>query len=68
VFLGDPSARVRDELWLKGIKRAKDSGAILQVWTDKNAQGFSYRQFGARERKLADFEGLALVKVQRPES
>ncbi len=66
VFLGNPSARVRDELWLKGMKKAKESGTILQVWTDdSHPQGFSYRQFGARDRKLADCEGLALVKVER---
>jgi len=65
VFVGNPSARVRDELWLKSIKKARDSGAVLQVWTDKNPQGFSYRQLGERERKLADFEGLTLVKIER---
>jgi hypothetical protein len=59
---------VRDELWLKSIKKAKESGVILQVWTDSNPQGFSYRQFGARERKFTNFEGLALVKIERPES
>ena len=66
VFVGNPSARVRDELWLKSIKKAGESGAVLQLWTDKNPQGFSYRHFGARERTLADFEGLALVTVERP--
>ena len=57
---------MRDELWTKSVKKAKDSGAVLQVWTDKNPQGFSYRQFGTRERELADFEGVALVKIRRP--
>ncbi|WP_347272439.1 type I-E CRISPR-associated endoribonuclease Cas2e [Dehalococcoides mccartyi] len=40
VFLGNPSARVRDELWDKAIKKTKASGVILQIWTDQNPQGF----------------------------
>ena len=65
VFLGNPSARVRDELWNKALKKKnKDNGSILQVWTDKNPQGFSYRQFGPCERKFVDFEGLSLVRIE----
>ena len=64
VFLGNPSARVRDELWNKALKKSRDSGNILQIWTDKNPQGFSYRQSGNPERKLVDFEGLSLVRIE----
>lgn len=63
LFLGNPSARVRDELWDRAIKATKGDGAVLQVWTSNNAQGFAYRQFGRRGRELVDFEGLALVKI-----
>ena len=66
VFVGNPSARVRDELWLKCTKKARDNGAVLQLWTDKNPQGFSYRQSGDRNRTLTDFEGLTLVQIERP--
>ena len=66
VFLGNPSARVRDELWEKSVKKAKESGNIIQVWTDQNPQGFSYRQHGESERKFIDFEGLPLIKITRP--
>jgi len=50
---------------MRAVKKARESGNILQVWTDKNPQGFSYRQYGERERKLVDFEGLALVRITR---
>jgi CRISPR-associated protein Cas2 len=56
---------VRDELWSRAIKKSKESGAVLQIWTDQNPQGFSYRQYGDRERTIIDFEGLSLVKVER---
>ncbi|MEN8494720.1 type I-E CRISPR-associated endoribonuclease Cas2e [Dehalococcoides sp. THU3] len=65
VFLGNPSARVRDELWDKAIKKTKASGVILQIWTDQNPQGFSSRQYGERERMFIDFEGLSLVKIDK---
>ena len=64
IFLGNPSARVRDELWKRAIKGAKETGAIIQIWTDQNPQGFSYRQFGERERSFVDFEGLSLVRIE----
>ena len=54
---------MRDELWARALKKTKESGTVLQVWTDKNPQGFSYRQTGNYWRKFVDFEGLALVTV-----
>ena len=56
---------MRDELWTKAVKRAKKDGAVLQIWTDQNPQGFSYRQAGQRERRFVDFEGLALVQFKQ---
>jgi CRISPR-associated protein Cas2 len=65
VFLGNPSARVRDELWATAVKKAKDSGVVIQIWTDQNPQGFSYRQTGERDRRFIDLDGLALVEFKR---
>jgi len=56
---------VRDELWNRAIKKTKESGAVLQLWTDQNPQGFSSRQHGERDRMFVDFEGLALIKIER---
>lgn len=64
VFLGNPSARVRDELWERAIKKAPETGALLQIWTDQNPQGFSYRQTGNRRREFVDLEGLSLVRIR----
>ena len=38
---------------------------MLQIWSDKNPQGFSYRQFGMSDRNFVDFEGLTLIRVSR---
>ncbi len=56
---------MRDELWSRAIKKTKESGAVLQIWTDQNPQGFSSRQHGERERTFIDFEGLALIQIER---
>jgi len=37
----------------------------MQIWTDQNPQGFSYRQFGERDRRFIDLDGLALVEFIR---
>jgi len=64
VFLGNPSQRVRDELWRKVTNRPP-LGYVLQLWTAANPQGFAYRQYGTSRRQLADYEGLALASSVR---
>lgn len=42
VFVGRPSARVRDELWIRTIDLCKDGKALLVYSTD-NEQGLEFR-------------------------
>ena len=63
-FLGNPSPRVRDELWKK-VTRRPPLGYGLQLWSAPGPQGFEYRQYGTSNRPLADFEGMALVTLVR---
>ena len=63
-FLGNPSPRVRDELWKKLTARPA-LGYVLQLWSARHPRGFDYRQYGESARMLADFEGLALVSIRR---
>ncbi|HUX86368.1 MAG TPA: type I-E CRISPR-associated endoribonuclease Cas2e [Chloroflexota bacterium] len=63
IFFGNPSARVRDELWnLAAAKRG--DGSVVQIWSDRNPQGFKYRSIGENDRALVDFEGIALVHTR----
>ena len=64
IFLGNPSQRIRDELWKKVTQRPP-LGYVLQVWSSPTPQGFDYRQYGESNRTLTDFEGIALVTVKR---
>src|SRR3954464_6797347 len=60
VFLGNPSRRVREELWVKACKKCP-GGAVTQIWTAPNEQGFAYRQYGVLQQTMMDFEGLGLM-------
>ena len=62
IFLGNPTQRVRDELWKKVTQRPP-LGYVLQLWSAPNPQGFEFRQYGSSTRQLSDFEGLGLVTL-----
>src|SRR5260370_2521210 len=64
VFLGSPSARVRDELWKLSTKAAGE-GSVIQLWSDRGPQGFNYRSHGEHDRVLVDVEGVTLVCRKR---
>ena len=62
LFVGHVSALVRDRLWQKCCKGAKDGG-VLQIWTTNNEQRYAMRAYGKTRREIVDFEGLQLVRV-----
>lgn len=62
VFVGHVSARVRDRLWEKSVKR-KQSGGVIQIWNTNNEQRFAIRMAGDTSRKLVEVEGLQLIQI-----
>ena len=60
VFVGRPSALVREKLWELVCEKQR-AGAALAIWSADNEQGFSMRASGKTARQLRDFEGLTLV-------
>ena len=65
VFLGNPSRRVRDELWVKACKKI-GKGSVIQIWTARGEPGYVYRQAGESLRTLTDFDGIGLVTTFKP--
>ena len=51
VFLGNPSARVRDELWKMATERA-GRGSVVQIWNAPTPQGYVYRSHNASQHSL----------------
>jgi CRISPR-associated protein Cas2 len=62
VFVGRVSALVRDKLWEKACKNAKDGGCLM-IHTTNNEQGFQMKSWGRTARVLEDFDGLSLVRM-----
>jgi len=64
VFVGNTSAMVRDKLWEKVQKDARE-GSGMMIHSDDTEQGFSVRAFGDTTREFVDFEGVVLVRMPR---
>lgn len=62
VFVGRPSALVRDKLW-DLICEKTTKGAGLLIYTADTEQGFAIRTFGDTRRAVIDFEGLLLIRA-----
>ena len=65
VFVGDASGMVRDQLWEKCSKHVKN-GALMQLWSTNNEQGFAMRALGDTSRHLRDYDGLRLICIPWP--
>lgn len=59
VFVGRPTARIRDLLWERTIELSKDGRALL-VYSTNNEQGLEYRTH-RHDWKPTDFDGLTLM-------
>lgn len=61
VFVGRPSALVRDKLWEKVREKARDGGCVMAYRTNSE-QGYDIRMLGDCSRHVVDYEGLQLIK------
>lgn len=62
VFVGRPSALVRDKLWDLACSKAR-GGEVMMAYSDNSEQGFSIKMQGITSRKIIDIEGLFLVET-----
>lgn len=62
VFVGRVSAAVRDRLWEKACKQARDGGCVM-LYASNTEQGYRVRTWGKTARSIDDFEGLFLVRM-----
>ncbi|MBC2681394.1 type I-E CRISPR-associated endoribonuclease Cas2e [Corynebacterium anserum] len=59
VFVGDPSARIRDLLWERTIGLCKDGRALL-IYSSDNEQGMEFRTH-RHNWEPTDFDGITLM-------
>jgi CRISPR-associated protein Cas2 len=63
VFVGTISARVRESLWDRlVVKRRKLTSAVLLLHNVPGEQGFTMVSAGTGSRRIADFDGLFLLR------
>ena len=62
VFVGSMSAMVREKLWEKSCREAKN-GSVIMVYSTNNQQGYGMRSSGEASRQIVDIEGLQLVMI-----
>ncbi|RSS57448.1 type I-E CRISPR-associated endoribonuclease Cas2e [Streptomyces sp. WAC01280] len=60
VFIGNPSARIRDILWHE-VQQYADQGRALLAHTTNNEQGFAFRTFDHAWHPV-EHEGLTLIR------
>ncbi|GHG05897.1 type I-E CRISPR-associated endoribonuclease Cas2e [Streptomyces filamentosus] len=66
VFIGNPSARIRDILWNE-VQQYADQGRALLAHTTNNEQGYTFRTFDHTWHPK-DHEGLTLIHRPSPAS
>ncbi|MBB6171331.1 CRISPR-associated protein Cas2 [Nocardiopsis mwathae] len=59
VFIGSPSARIRDILWTE-VRLYAGNGRALLVYSAPNEQGFTFETFEHKWEPI-DHEGLTLI-------
>ncbi len=59
VFVGDLSARVRDQIW-EWLEEDRGSGTALLISSAGTEVGYSIRSRGVQDRRLVEFDGLQL--------
>ncbi|ABD09418.1 type I-E CRISPR-associated endoribonuclease Cas2 [Frankia sp. CcI156] len=64
VFVGNPSARVRDRLWTLLSQRVGDGQAIM-IEPATNEQGWAARTAGRNRTQPVDYDGLILFARSR---
>ena len=63
VFVGNVSARVREELWKKIQVKMVDKSRAILIYNDNNEQGFSIKTCGYSRKKPIDCEGVNLIQT-----
>jgi CRISPR-associated protein Cas2 len=61
-FVGAMPARVRERLWDKACKEARD-GSCVMITTAPTDQGFVVRVHNEPARSVVDFDGLSLIRL-----
>jgi len=60
VYVGNPSARLRDLIW-KQVEQGLEEGNAVIAWNTNTESGYDFQTLGANRRIPVEFDGLKLV-------
>jgi len=60
VYIGNPSAKLRDLLWLYVQEGVEDGNAVM-AWNTNTDSGYDFQTIGKNRRIPVEFDGLKLV-------
>ena len=66
VYVGNPSARLRDFIW-EQVEQGLENGNAAMAWTTDTESGYDFKTLGKNRREPVEFDGLRLVSFYPPE-
>ncbi|MES9903404.1 MAG: type I-E CRISPR-associated endoribonuclease Cas2e [Sedimenticola sp.] len=60
VYIGNPSAKLRDFIW-KQTKEGLEDGNAVMAWNTNTESGYDFKTLGKNRRIPVDFDGIRLV-------
>ncbi len=67
VYVGDPSARLRDFIW-EQTEQGLENGNAIMAWNTNTESGYDFKTLGTNRRIPVDFDGIRLVSFLPPDS
>lgn len=69
VYVGNPSARLRDFIW-EQVGEGLEDGNAAMAWNTNTESGYDFKTLGKNRREPVEFDGLKLVSfspLEQPE-
>ena len=66
VYVGNPSAKLRDFIW-EQVGQGLEDGNAAMAWNTNTESGYDFKTLGANRREPVDFDGLRLVSFLPPD-
>lgn len=67
VYVGNPSARLRDFIWDQ-VEQGLEKGNAVMAWNTNTESGYDFKTLGTNRREPVEFDGLKLVSFHQPEA
>ncbi|MCP3669372.1 MAG: type I-E CRISPR-associated endoribonuclease Cas2 [Gammaproteobacteria bacterium] len=60
VYIGNPSAKLRDFIW-EQVEEGLEEGNAVMAWNTNTESGYDFKTLGENRRMPVDYDGIRLV-------